>query len=53
MVLPEYIVDRDDAVRPGRPGVVDDSGVALHPNPATILRQEPVVLGGHLTLCQH
>lgn len=30
-----------------------DGGVTLHPDPAALLRQEPVVLGGHLSLHQH
>jgi len=36
--LAEDVVDAHDAVRPGRPGVVDDGGVALHPHPATAFR---------------
>lgn len=49
----EDIVDADDTVWPGRAAVVDDGGVALHPYPAAVLRQEPVVLGGHLPLHEH
>lgn len=30
-----------------------DGGVTLHPDPAAVFCQEPVVLGGHLTLHQH
>ena len=44
----EDVVDADDAVRSGGAAVVDDGGVALHPDPASTLRQQPVVLSGHL-----
>ena len=50
---PEDIVDADDTVRTGRPTVVDNRGVTLHPHPTTVLRQEPVVFSRHLTLDQH
>lgn len=49
----EDVVDADDAVRPGGAAVMYDGGVTLHPDPAALLRQEPVVLGGHLSLHQH
>lgn len=49
----EDIVDADDTVWPGGATVVHDGRVALHPYPAAVFRQEPVVLGGHLSLHQH
>lgn len=49
----EDIVDADDTVRPGRAAVVHDGRIALYPHPAAVLRQEPVVFGGHLPLYQH
>ena len=49
----EYIVDADDAMRSGRSTVVDDSRVALHPHPASILRHESIILGCHLTFQKH
>lgn len=49
----EDIVDADDAVRPRGAAVVNDGGITLYPDPAAVLRQEPVVLGGHLPLHQH
>ena len=33
--------------------VVHDGGVALHPRPAAVLAQEPVVAGCHLALHQY
>lgn len=47
------VVDADDTVGPGRAAVVHDGRIALHPDPAAVFRQEPVVLGGHLSLHQH
>ena len=50
---PNDIVDADDAVGPGGPGVVDYGGVALDPNPASVLRQKPVILGARLALAKN
>ena len=50
---PENVVDADDAVRTRRATVVNDGGVALYPNPASVLDQQAVVLGGHLTFHQN
>ena len=47
--VPEDVVDADNAVGSRGAAVVDDSGVALHPHPPSILGQEPVILGRHLT----
>lgn len=49
----EDVVDADDAVWPGGAAVVHDGRVALYPDPAAVLGQEPVVLGGHLPLYQN
>lgn len=49
----ENVIDADDAVRPRGAAVVNDGSVTLHPDPTAVLRQEPVVLGGHLPLHQH
>lgn len=51
--VPQDVVDADDAVRPRGPTVVHDGRVALHPHPAAVLRQEPIVLGRHLALVQY
>lgn len=48
MDLREHIVDADDAMGPGRPAVVNDGGVALHPDPATLFGQETVIFSGDL-----
>lgn len=50
---PEHIVDADDTMRPGRPAVMNDGSVTLHPHPTSIFGQKPVVLGGHLTFVEH
>ena len=44
----ENVVDADDAVRSRRATVVDDRCMALNPDPAAALRQEPIVLGRRL-----
>jgi hypothetical protein len=51
--LRENIIDTHDAVRPGGAAVVHHGGVALHPDPAAQLGQQPVVFGGDLALHQH
>ena len=43
------MVDADDAVWPRGPGIVDDGGITLDPDPAPAFGHEPVVLGRHLT----
>jgi hypothetical protein len=52
-VLPEHVVDADNAVWPGGTAVVHDCCVALHPHPAAIFREEPEVLCRHLALEQN
>lgn len=49
----EDIVDADYAVRSWRAAVVDNRGVTLDPDPAAVLRQETIILGGDLAFYQH
>ena len=49
----EDVVDTDDTVRPRGSAVVDDCGVALDPDPATVLGQETIILSGDLAFYQH
>lgn len=51
--LREHVVDADDTVRPRRPAIVNNGGVALHPDPAALLGQEAVVFCGHLAFHEH
>lgn len=51
--LREDIIDTHDAVRPGGAAVVHHGGIALHPDPAAQLGQQPVVFGGDLALHEH
>lgn len=46
--LREHVVDTDNAMRPRRPAIVNNGGVALHPDPATLLGQEAIVFCGDL-----
>lgn len=49
----EDVVDADDTVRSWGSAVVDDCGVTLDPDPATMLGQETIILSGDLTFYQH
>jgi len=51
--LPDDVSDGDDAVRTRGAVVVYDGCVALHPQPAAMLHQEPVIARRHLALLQH
>lgn len=51
--LPDDIVYTDDAVRPGGSVVVHNGSIGLHPDPAFWFGQEPIVLGGDLSLAEH
>jgi hypothetical protein len=52
-VLPEYVVNANNAVWPWGTAVMHDCCVALHPHPAAIFREEPEVLCRHLALEQN
>ena len=52
-VLPEYVVNANNAVWPWGAAVVYDCCVALHPHPAAIFREEPEVFCRHLAFEQN
>lgn len=51
--LPEYEVEADDGFRLGGLAAVEDGGLRLCPDEATVVGQETIVAGAHLTLGQH
>ena len=50
LLLADDVVDADNAVGSGGARVVHDGAVALHPDPASVLCEEAVVLRARLTL---
>ena len=52
LLLTEHVVDGHDTVGPGTPGVVDDGGVGLDPDPAATSGQPAVISGAGLALVE-
>lgn len=52
-VLPEHVVDADDALRLRVSAVVDDGALRLHPHEAAALRQHAVLTAHYLAFAAH
>lgn len=51
--IPEDKVEADHSLGLRSPAVVEDSGLSLSPDKSSILSQEAVMAGAHLTLGEH
>lgn len=51
--LPEYEVEADDSFRLRGLAAIEDGRLGLCPDKATVVHQETVTAGAHLTLRQH